>query len=94
MLTCFCFGAFHNEYNRIFVNLFYILFKEATGVVEEEKAKVRAVLRRIFPEVVVDDALDQGAFLSEFETKALQVATQTAQPAKPEVVEVVKVSSV
>lgn len=34
---------------------------------------------------------DQGAFLSEFETKALQVATQTAQPAKPEVVEVVKV---
>ncbi|KAK8389113.1 hypothetical protein O3P69_020830 [Scylla paramamosain] len=73
---------------------------EATGVVEEEKAKVRAVLRRIFPEVVVDDALalpvrkktyqDQGAFLSEFETKALQVATQTAQPAKPEVVEVVK----
>ena len=35
---------------------------------------------------------DQGAFLSEFETKALQVATQTAQPAKPEVVEVVKVS--
>ncbi|XP_045135358.1 ribosome-binding protein 1-like isoform X3 [Portunus trituberculatus] len=73
---------------------------EATGVVEEEKAKVRAVLRRIFPEVVVDDALalpvrkktyqDQGAFLSEFETKALQVATQTAQPAKPEVVEVIK----
>ncbi|KAG0711165.1 Ribosome-binding protein 1 [Chionoecetes opilio] len=63
---------------------------EATGIVEEEKAKVRAVLRRIFPEVVVDDALEQGAFLSEFETKALQVATQTAQPAKPEVVEVVK----
>ncbi|XP_071516271.1 uncharacterized protein [Panulirus ornatus] len=30
---------------------------EVSGVVEEEKAKVRAVLRRIFPEVVVDDAL-------------------------------------
>lgn len=26
-------------------------------MVEEEKAKVRAVLRRIFPDVVVDDAL-------------------------------------
>lgn len=37
--------------------LFPLLFKEATGVVEEEKAKVRAVLRRIFPDVVVDDAL-------------------------------------
>lgn len=60
---------------------------EATGVVEEEKAKVRAVLRRIFPDVVVDDALDQGAFLSEFETKALQVATQTAQSPEPKVVE-------
>lgn len=39
---------------------------------------------------------DQGAFLSEFETKALQVATQTPQPAEPEVVEkvveVIKVS--
>ncbi|XP_071516270.1 uncharacterized protein [Panulirus ornatus] len=60
---------------------------EVSGVVEEEKAKVRAVLRRIFPEVVVDDALDQGAFLSEFETKALQVATQTSQQPEPEVVE-------
>ncbi|XP_042207331.1 nuclear anchorage protein 1-like isoform X6 [Homarus americanus] len=60
---------------------------EASGEVEEEKAKVRAVLRRIFPEVVVDDALDQGAFLSEFESKALQVATQTAQSSEPEVVE-------
>ncbi|ROT85526.1 putative ribosome-binding protein 1-like isoform X11 [Penaeus vannamei] len=30
---------------------------EASGEVEEEKTKVRAVLRRIFPEVVVDDAL-------------------------------------
>lgn len=39
---------------------------------------------------------DQGAFLSEFETKALQVATQTAQSPEPKVVEkvveVVKVS--
>nr|XP_045593357.1 ribosome-binding protein 1-like isoform X6 [Procambarus clarkii] len=70
---------------------------EASGEVEEEKAKVRAVLRRIFPEVVVDDALalpvrkktyqDQGAFLSEFESKALQVATQTVQQPEPEVVE-------
>nr|XP_053639475.1 ribosome-binding protein 1-like isoform X8 [Cherax quadricarinatus] len=70
---------------------------EASGEVEEEKAKVRAVLRRIFPEVVVDDALalpvrkktyqDQGAFLSEFESKALQVATKTVQQPKPEVVE-------
>ncbi|XP_071516282.1 uncharacterized protein [Panulirus ornatus] len=30
---------------------------------------------------------DQGAFLSEFETKALQVATQTSQQPEPEVVE-------
>lgn len=30
---------------------------------------------------------DQGAFLSEFETKALQVATQTSQQPEAEVVE-------
>ncbi|KAG7154555.1 putative intracellular protein transport protein USO1-like [Homarus americanus] len=33
------------------------------------------------------DVKDQGAFLSEFESKALQVATQTAQSSEPEVVE-------
>lgn len=36
--------------------------KEVSDEVEEEKAKVRAVLRRIFPEVVVDDALVSTVF--------------------------------
>ncbi|XP_068248490.1 ribosome-binding protein 1-like isoform X9 [Palaemon carinicauda] len=59
---------------------------DMSGEIDLERAKVRAVLRRISPDVQVDDTLDQEAFLNEFETKASQVSTQTTISV-PEVVE-------
>ncbi|XP_071516299.1 uncharacterized protein [Panulirus ornatus] len=68
------------------------LVKEKESVIEEQLNEItnqQKEIARLKEDLESQRAKnnDQGAFLSEFETKALQVATQTSQQPEPEVVE-------